>query len=237
MSNEQSGQATTDTATTQASTATQVADTTTAQASATTAAAGTTTETPAATTQPTGTETPAAETKPAEGETKPAESEAKPAGAPEKYEFKFSETEGRPTDGTLKAFEETARSLDMPNEAAQTVLDKVIPAMRAEARASLEAFYRDIGGMPETWADQVKADKDIGGTKFDDTMAVAAKARDAFGGPELTNLLNKTGLGNHPALIKAFAKAGRAISADRFVDGRAATSDTRSAAEKLYGKN
>ena len=32
-------------------------------------------------------------------------------------------------------------------------------------------------------------------------------------------MLNATGFGNHPAVIKAFYKAGMAISSDRFVSG------------------
>lgn len=218
MSNDAaSGQAPTDAAPTQAAEATPPVDTTTTSASADSAAAGT----------PAATETPPAQA--------PAADPPKPAGAPEKYEFKFAD-EVKPSEAAVKSFADTARELNLTQDAAQAVLDKVLPAMRADAKASLEAFYKDIGGMPDTWADQVRADKDIGGTKLEETLAVAAKARDAFGGPELTALLNKTGLGNHPALIKAFAKAGQAISADRFVDGRGATSDTRTAAEKLYGK-
>ena len=45
------------------------------------------------------------------------------------------------------------------------------------------------------------------------------KALDAFGTPELKDVLNATGFGNHPEVIKAFYKAGKAISADGFVPG------------------
>jgi len=48
---------------------------------------------------------------------------------------------------------------------------------------------------------------------------VARKALETFGTPELRDVLNMTGMGNHPEVIRAFYKAGKAISEDRFVQG------------------
>jgi hypothetical protein len=85
----------------------------------------------------------------------------------------------------------------------------------------------------ETWVEQVKADKDIGGDKLDENLGIARKALDHFGTPELKDVLNASGLGNHPAVIKAFVKAGKAISEDTFVTGAAKGSDT-DPAKKLF---
>jgi hypothetical protein len=38
-----------------------------------------------------------------------------------------------------------------------------------------------------------------------------------FGTPELRTLLNESGLGNHPEVIRMMYRAGKAISEDRFV--------------------
>ncbi len=46
------------------------------------------------------------------------------------------------------------------------------------------------------------------GSALDKRVAVARKAVDAYGGAELKDYLNQTGLGNHPAMIKAFEKIG-----------------------------
>jgi len=46
---------------------------------------------------------------------------------------------------------------------------------------------------------------------------------DKFGTPELTKLLNASGMGNHPEIIRAFYRAGKAISEDSFVGGSRAT--------------
>ncbi|MEI6907818.1 peptidase, partial [Klebsiella pneumoniae] len=55
-----------------------------------------------------------------------------------------------------------------------------------------------------------------------------------FGTPELKEYLNGTGLGNHPELVKAFIKVGKAMSEDGMVTGK--EGGQRSAAEVLYGK-
>ena len=65
----------------------------------------------------------------------------------------------------------------------------------------------------------MKVDKEIGGEKFTENLALARKALESFGTPELQDVLNMTGLGNHPEVIRAFYKAGKAISEDRFIPG------------------
>jgi hypothetical protein len=48
---------------------------------------------------------------------------------------------------------------------------------------------------------------------------VAKKALDAFGTTELRSLLNESGLGNHPEVIRFMFRAGKAISEDSMVTG------------------
>lgn len=171
---------------------------------------------------------PGTETQAAEG-TKPEGDKAadKPQGAPEKYEFK--PPEGREFDAAvLEQFSEVARELNLPQEAAQKVIDKIAPAL-AEKQARLVEEVR------AGWVEGAKADKEFGGEKLAENLAVAKKALEAFGSPELKTLLNETGLGNHPELIRAFYRAGKQISEDRFVPGGGnAAQPTRSAAEVLY---
>ena len=73
----------------------------------------------------------------------------------------------------------------------------------------------------QQWADEAKADQDVGGARLEQNLAVAKKALDRFGSPELVQLLNTTGLGNNLHVIRAFLNAGQAISEDRFVKGSA----------------
>lgn len=151
-----------------------------------------------------------ADTKPAEGE-KPADDQAaKPEGAPEKYEFKPTEGSAAFDDSVIEQFSEVARELNLPQEAAQKVLDKMGPALQARQLENIQAART-------MWADSAKIDKEFGGEKLTENLSVAKKALDTFGSPELRTLLNDSGLGNHPEMIRLMFRAGKAISEDRFV--------------------
>lgn len=151
----------------------------------------------------------------------------KPAGAPEKYED-FKAPEGAAFDAkVIEQFSEVAKELNMPQEAAQKMLDKVAPVLAARQAEQMEAARN-------AWADASKTDKEFGGDHLDANLAVAKKALDTFGSPELRTLLNQSGLGNHPEVIRMMVKAGKAISEDKVVTGGADMTPTGSAAKVLY---
>ncbi|ENZ8277420.1 peptidase [Klebsiella pneumoniae] len=171
--------------------------------------------------------------KPADGDKpadKPDDKEQKPEGAPEKYEFKPAEGQELDT-AALEQFEPIARELNLTNEQAQKMVDlygtKIMPMVQKQQAEAWQA-------QTEEWAATVKADKEIGGDKLTANLGVAQRALDTFGTPELKEYLNGTGLGNHPELVKAFIKVGKAMSEDGMVTGK--ESGQRSAAEVLYGK-
>lgn len=148
-------------------------------------------------------------------------------GAPEKYEFKPQE--GRVFDeAIIAAYSDVARELNLSNEDAQKVLDKVAPVMAERQLAQLEA-------VKDAWAESAKSDKEFGGEKITENLGTAKKALDAFGTPELKALLNESGFGNNPEVIRFMYRAGKAISEDKFVGGRQAAPGTNgSLADKLY---
>jgi len=155
------------------------------------------------------------------------------AGTPETYEFKAPQgTEvGAPV---LTAFSDVARELGLPQDGAQKVLDKVAPAIAAHQAAQLEAFYQDIGGLPTTWEDAARKDAEYGGPAFEQNLAVTQKAI-ALGTPELKALLNKTGLGNHPEMVRWMYRVGKHFNEDAFVTGQNSSVPTApSAAQRMY---
>jgi len=95
-------------------------------------------------------------------------------------------------------------------EAAQKVLDKLGPAMVSK---HTEVLAQAKAG----WLEASKADTEFGGDKIAENLAVARKALDKFGTPALRTMLDESGLGNHPEIIRAFYRAGKAISEDSFV--------------------
>lgn len=143
---------------------------------------------------------------------------------PESYEFAMPE--GVELD-TVAAdeFSVIAKELKLDQETAQKVADVGAKMVQRQIEAHAK--------MVEAWVEQVKTDKDIGGDKLDENLGVARKAMETFGSPELKDLLNSSGLGNHPAVIKAFFNAGKAISDDGFVKGTSKVAET-DVAKKLF---
>lgn len=146
-------------------------------------------------------------------------------GAPESYEFKAPEGKEFSPE-VLGAFSEAAKDLDLPQEAAQKMLDKLAPAFAERQTRAVEAARAQ-------WATDSRSDKEFGGDKLDENLATAKKALDTFATPELRALLDESGLGNHPEVIRMFYRTGKAISEDRFVTGQAGKTN-QGDARRLY---
>ena len=110
----------------------------------------------------------------------------------------------------LTAFGEVAKELDLPQEAAQKVLDKVAPVIQARQAKAIEQTKVE-------WATQSKSDSEFGGENLTDNLDVAKASLDTFGTDALKSLLQESGLGNHPEVIRFMYRAGKAISEDSYV--------------------
>jgi len=207
------------------------ATTTEGQPTSTAAPAADTTTTDAATQQQAtqgstaDTTTQAGDASKTEGEQ--SESGDKPTGAPEKYEFTVPDGLNIDEAG-LERFSEFAKELDMPQEAAQKMLEKMGPAWQQRQADAITAVQNE-------WKEASTTDKEFGGAKLEENLAVAKKALDTFGTPELSKLLRESGIGNHPEIIRAFYRAGKAISEDSFVAGaQGKPSSYKDPAKSLY---
>ena len=141
------------------------------------------------------------------GETKPA------AAAPEKYDFAMPD--GFELNQEVAGeFEAYARELFLPQDKAQAVVDMGIKLMQSQQAQQAEAYQQ----TQEQWRNEVVNDKEIGGQALAENLSYAAKVLDTFA-PDLRSVLDESGLGNHPAFVKAFIKIGKAISGDRLVGG------------------
>jgi hypothetical protein len=151
---------------------------------------------------------------------------AEPVGAPEKYEFVAGE--GQVFDeAIIGAYAAVAKDLDLPQDKAQKMLDTMGPAMAARQA-------EQIAAASAQWLEQSKADKEFGGDKLAENLAFVAKAREDLATPELRALLDQTGMGNHPDMIRMFYRYGKAISEDTFRPGRAASSQNNGGAQSFY---
>lgn len=178
----------------------------------------------AATSNPT--DTPATAAAP-EGQQQQASEKAedKPQGAPEAYEF--TAPEGKEYSPEMLAkFSEAAKESNLTQEAAQKMLDRLAPAVAERQMNALAEAHKE-------WVATTKADSEIGGDKLAENLAVAQTTFDRFGTPELRKLLDESGLGDHPELIRWAHRVGKAMSEDKFVAGRTNAEPARTP-QKLY---
>lgn len=157
--------------------------------------------------KPAGKEPPKQETPPVEVEkAKDDKAGEQPSGAPESYELQTPEGGKELSKDVTTAFTSVARELNLSNKAAQQILDKMSPALAAQAKA-------DVDSMKQGWLKETNEDPTIGGSRLKETLDVAQRAL-ALAPPELRQLLDVTGLGNHKAVIAGFAAIGRRLSPD-----------------------
>lgn len=164
--------------------------------------------------------------KPAEGQAPAGEGEGKPEakaeGAPEKYEFALPDGVALDT-AVLDRFDPIFRKLNLTNEQASEFAGAYHELRAAEAKAADEAFVQEA----ETWVKQVRDDPEIGGQAFDANAKAAQSAIAAFATPEFRELLNVTGLGNHPEVVRFCMRIGKAIAEDKTVRPAGAGGDSR----------
>ena len=133
----------------------------------------------------------------------------------------------------VKAF---AKANGLSQEVAQKAVDHtnaVLVAERArQAEANLESFQTLV---LETWPAEIKADKEFGGEHYDATIVECKRAADKFCTPAEREILNKTGWGNHPLLIRMMARVGRVMADDTIITGGQGGGGEKNAAQIMYG--
>ena len=146
----------------------------------------------------------------------PADSEAPASEAPAPIEYAFTAPDGVELDVALiEQVTPLFADAKLPPATAQKVVDAYAAHVAARDTAAAEAHAAQV----QVWADEVRADPLIGGANLKATLASAHRAIHQFGGDPLKALLNETGLGNHPVLVRAFAAAGAAVSEDTTIRG------------------
>jgi hypothetical protein len=134
--------------------------------------------------------------------------------APDKYEVKLPEGQEIDTEflGTLTPI---LQKHNISQEALQELAGVYAPYIQ---KMSEGIKQQELQAFKQMKADWLKQSNEILGTNAKTELSIAAKAIDKFGGAELRQILNESGLGNHPAFVQAFVKVGKAISEDTFVE-------------------
>lgn len=133
-------------------------------------------------------------------------------GLPETYEL--TPPEGMELDTELLG-EATPvfHELGLGNEQAQ----KLVPLAGRLIEKHETRKADEFNAIKADWAKSAQNDAEIGGKNWKRTQANAARALDHFGaeaGSDFRKLLDETGLGNHPVMIRMFSKIGEAVGED-----------------------
>lgn len=143
-------------------------------------------------------------------------------------------------DGSLLAAEKVeevvayAKDNKLTNEQAQALINRESDAVKSW-RDSQESAFEETKAK---WVETVMSDKEIGGADFNKNVEFAHRALERFASPELKDALSKTGFGNHPELVRVFARIGKAMANDSLVKGGADRPGQKKSMEEIfYGSN
>lgn len=145
----------------------------------------------------------------------PAKEEPKkeePAKVPEKYELKIPEN-SKLSSKSLERIADYAKKQGLTNEKAQELVE-----LEAQAKAEFESNQLvELEKQRDAWVSQVKSDQEIGGDNFNQSIEYAKRAIKQFGTESFIKGLNETGYGDHPEVVRLFARIGKLIGDDSIV--------------------
>ncbi|MDC4456622.1 hypothetical protein NQ652_02785 [Acinetobacter baumannii] len=210
-------------------TATDTASTTTTAAPADTATATTDTATTPVTTETTVETTPSDTTTDTTEETQDVllGGEQPPAEQPVQY-TDFQMPEGftlNPEDQTV--LQELGQEFKMPQEAVQKLVDLGVQMQQRQVQEQLKTV--------SSWVDAAKADKEYGGENLQKNLLTAQRAFSLPRGDKISNILHKSGLGNHPDVIGFMTEVGKLLEPDSMTTGQGTNTAGATLGKILYG--
>lgn len=149
---------------------------------------------------------------------------------PDKYELKLPNgSQLQPAE--VEKVASYAKERKLTQEQAQDVLNTRSEAVSSYSEAQVSAYNERIN----SWKAASAADKEIGGVDYGKNVELAHRAMKTFGGDTLMQELEVTGYGNHPEVVRVFARIGKAMGEGRLINPGASGGGEKSRAEKFYG--
>ena len=129
--------------------------------------------------------------------------------APDKYDVKVNPDVQRfIPESDLKTFKEAAHKMGLSGKQAQSVIEYYQGVLGANLQGLKEQGRATESKLKEEW-----------GGAYDRNVGLAARAVIESGGKDLLKFLDESGLGNHPGLIKAFARMGQILADEGYMSG------------------
>ncbi|MBR4592304.1 MAG: hypothetical protein IKO35_03765 [Elusimicrobiaceae bacterium] len=128
-----------------------------------------------------------------------------------------------------EVFKSLTAEFKLSPEQIQKLLDFETSCAAHKAQTAVEEKHQQAAD----WANETRA---LYGANLEQEISFALRAANTFGGPDLRLLLEETGLGNHPVVIRTLSEIGRTISEDACPGGKPSAPQDKTFAEALYGK-
>lgn len=137
--------------------------------------------------------------------------------APEHYVLKNANGEDvEPQE--LEMMSRMFKDVNLSQEQAQ----KLYSAYEKEQGSFIEQSQKEFNKMRDDWFNQTISDPQIGGQNIGQTKLCIKRVMQQCGNKELSEFLNKTGLGFNPAMVRFMTKVGELLGNDNhFVQGQA----------------
>lgn len=145
------------------------------------------------------------------------EAEQQQQTAPEHYVLKNANGEDvEPQE--LEMMSRMFKDVNLSQEQAQ----KLYSAYEKEQGSFIEQSQKEFNKMRDDWFNQTISDPQIGGQNIGQTKLCIKRVMQQCGNKELSEFLNKTGLGFNPAMVRFMTKVGELLGNDNhFVQGQA----------------
>lgn len=149
---------------------------------------------------------------------------------PEKYELKLPEN-SLLDQSHVEDVAAYAKENGLSQEQAQKILER-----EAETVSDYQQTLREkMDEASQLWKQQVVEDKELGGQNFNKNVELAHRALSEFGSEKLKEMLEKTGFGNHPEIVRLFSKIGAARAEGTFINPKANSGSTKTMEDVFYG--
>lgn len=117
-----------------------------------------------------------------------------------------------------------------PVQRAQSLVDLQVGLMKKASEEGSQLFAT----QQEAWQTETRNDPEIGGAKLDENLANISKLVDTFGSPTLRQVMDVTGAGNHPEMVRFLAKIAKLATESRMLPAGNPPVSEKSQAERMY---
>lgn len=159
-----------------------------------------------------------------------AEASDEPA-APEPVEYNFegvTSENGEITEADIASIKSLSEELNLTNDQARDLLAKSGKYINDNLKAKKDS-------MVVNWINEIKADPSLGGANFKATQSNLRRAIKRYGGDGALQILNDTGLGAHPAIVRMLNAIGRDLGEEqKFVNSKSQAPKPKNPYRSLY---